>query len=146
MSVDGRNLHGLKPRTVVLGSGNTFNLASGTFHAYFTPNGRLSFGDPLIRQLNLGFHGRVIRQMVNLPINNKITPFNFGVRVAGVDSPFLLSIPAGLTGQFDSGLLSSPIEFTDVDQFSVFYDLTAGGIGTLQMERFLTVLEVTSVP
>lgn len=144
-----KGLEGKTPRLVLLGSGNTFNLVNGNFRAYFSPNGRLSAilpVPPITRQLNLGFHGKVIRQMINVVDNAKTTPFNFGVRVNQVDSPVLVFAPAGVTGQFDSGLLSNPIPFTDTDMFSIWYEVIAGGAGILQVERILTLLEVDSVP
>ena len=142
-----QGLEGRKPRVVLLSSGNTFNLVNGNFRAYFSPNGRLSaIGAPGIRQLNLGFHGKVIRQMINIVTNAKTTPFNFGVRVAGVDSPVLVFAPAMTIGQFDSGILDTPIPFTDTDQMSIYYEVIAGGAGVLQVERILTLLEVVSVP
>ena len=86
--------------------------------------------------------------MCNMVTNAKVAPFNFGVRVAGVDSPTLLSVPAGSTGQFDSGNLNpdDQISFGSVDQFSTYYSMTAGGFGVLQVERIITLLEVDSFP
>lgn len=96
---------------------------------------------------NLGFHGKVIRAMVNVPNNTRLNETAIGFSKIidfPVSNKILITIPAGVTGQLDSGILENPIPFNadeDVALFLVRSPPTAGRLITL--ERFNLLCEVT---
>jgi len=143
-----QDVRGIRNKRFIYTAGSNVAIGSNNFRTYWSPNGRIGSTPRFNRQLQLGILGRAIKISANIPINTKgiFAVITMGISTNTIDSPALLTIPAGITGQFTTDLgvtaIRAKIPISKTLRYGTWLDVRFGGGGFISMERSVITVEV----